>query len=761
MTRRGTSTTGRVLAGLLAVEIAVFVLTTVPGVRSGPGFLSWADGWLQGGLYVTAAAVAVTRPLTSPVDRRLGWGVAAALPARAIAFVVQLGWVRTLRPPPYPSLADVGWLLFYPLLLWGLVALAGSAVRHLSLSVLLDGLTGGLAVGAVAYAALAGTLATLARPADTAVVLVNLAYPLLDVLVLVVLLGVFLVHRRTPPPAVWVLAAGVVGFVVVDATYVFVAATGGLAPGGSLQALSAIATGVMAVAGLVPGRETRRQDGTPLPRLLLPTVFALVALSVLIYGQFVVLPGLSVWLAVGALVIAIVRTHVSHRMLRSAATHHREARTDELTRLANRRAFNETVTQALAGRPAERPLALLIVDLDDFKGVNDSLGHHHGDELLIQVASRLQHSLRGGDLLARIGGDEFAVMIDGAGAELAGDVAERLRGSVRTPVRIGVADLTVTASVGIALFPGHGRDPGELFQHADIAMYNAKTSRTGQALFTPELYRTSRARLETVERLRAAIVEHRMEPWFQPLIGLGPDTVLGAEALVRWRQPDGTTLPPGAFLSQVESAGLMTLLTEEILDRSLALLAGWRSAGSMSTVAVNVSVATILDVSFPQRVSELLERHGVPGEALELELTEDLLMADPVRARRVIDALGAAGVGIVVDDYGTGYSSLSYLRDLTGIRGLKLDRSFVSGLDADARARAIVASTITLARALDLRVVAEGVETRAERDVLVGLGCELAQGYYFGRPMPPEMFAATLGQATADLAPPVPGKVVS
>ncbi len=479
------------------------------------------------------------------------------------------------------------------------------------------------------------------------------------------------------------------------------------------------------------------------PRLVLPSLFAITALAVLVWGAVATVPPASVVLATSALLIAFVRTHLSYRMVRATAGHRREARTDELTSLPNRRAFNESVSRALEARPGHWSLALLIIDLDNFKGVNDSLGHHHGDDLLIQAAARLQHGLRSGDVLARIGGDEFAALIDGATADRASDVAERLREGLRTPFWIAGHELNLTASVGIALFPADGLEAGELFQHADIAMYNAKSTRTGQSLFTPEHYRASRARLEAVDRLRVAILGHEMVAYFQPMIRLGDDVPIGVEALVRWLQPGGKVVTPNEFLTQVESAGLMHLLTLEILDQSLAHIARWRVVGRVQTVAVNVSVTALLDTEFPAQVAALLARHRVPGAALELELTEDLLMADPARARKVIDALLLIGVGIVVDDYGTGYSSLGYLRDLTGIRGLKLDRSFVTHIDRDHRARAIVASTITLARALGLTVVAEGVETAQVRDVLVELGCELAQGYHFARPMAAQAFDLT------------------
>lgn len=733
----------RAVAGALVLEIIVFGVTTLPGIRTHPGFLPAIDGWLQGGIYVTAALLALLRPMTSTVDRWLWIGIGLALAARAVGFVVQLAVVRTLDPRPYPSWADAGWLAMYPLLMLGLLSLARSRFRHLSTSLVLDGVTGALAIGAVAYAVLAGTLAALAQPDDTAVVVVNLAYPLLDVMVLVVLLGILLVHRRNPSPSLLALAAGIIGFAVIDEIYVYQVSAGTFGPGSTLAVLSAVATGLIAGAGWLPGRQVRPGDSGALPHLLLPTVFAMSALGALVWGAVADVPTLSVVLASAALLIAIVRTHLSYRLARSAAEHRREARTDELTGLPNRRSFNETMARVLDERPGQRHLALMIIDLDDFKSVNESLGHHHGDDLLIQAAARLQHGLRSGDVLARIGGDEFAALVDGATAERATDVAERLRSALRAPFRIAGREFALTASVGIALFPEDGHDGDELFQRAHIAMHNAKLTRTGQSLFTPEHYRASRARLETVDRLRAAILGHEMVAYYQPLIHLGDDVAVGVEALVRWHQPGGTVVAPGQFLSLVESAGLMNLLTVELIDQALANISRWRAVGRVQTVAVNLSVTVLLNSEFPGQVAALLGRHGVPGSALELELTEDLLMADPARARQVIDALLAIGVGIVVDDYGTGYSSLGYLRDLTGIRGLKLDRSFVTHLDVDRRARAIVASTITLARDLGLTVVAEGVETSQVRDVLVELGCEFAQGYHFARPMSAHAFDAT------------------
>jgi EAL domain-containing protein (putative c-di-GMP-specific phosphodiesterase class I) len=279
-------------------------------------------------------------------------------------------------------------------------------------------------------------------------------------------------------------------------------------------------------------------------------------------------------------------------------------------------------------------------------------------------------------------------------------------------------------------------------------MYDAKATRSGQSLFRPEHEQSRRARLESVQRLRHA-VDHELVLHYQPQVSLRTGAVVGVEALVRWQHPQDGLLGPAGFLPQVESAGLMNRLTATVLRRAVEQAALWRARGRPVRMAVNLSVTNLLDVELPAQVAELLRRHGLPGDALELELTEELFLADPERARSAIDRLLGVGVRLLVDDYGTGYSSLGYLRDLSELSGLKLDRSFVTSLDADPRSRHIVESTVALAHSLGLVVVAEGVETTVVRDLLADLGCELAQGYLFSRPVPAEL--VPLG--AADVAP--------
>ena len=730
----------RLVMALLVIEVLVFAVSTVPGVRAAvgaeEGFDPLFDGWVQGAGYVTAAVLAVLRPLTSRVDRAIWAWLAAGVTARALGFVIYLVFVRNQQPQPYPSAADAAWLAMYVFLLAGLVELARRRTRRLSTMLVLDAAVGVLAAAALAVSLLYRTVVSLAVPGTPPdAVAVSLSYPVLDLMLLVVFVGVLLAYEWRPPLAAWVLAVGVIGFAVIDGVFVYQTAEGLFRPGTPLQSISLAVMGLVAVAAWIPG-PTHADRREPMPNVVLPVIFALICLALLIFATQADVPVLGVVLAAAGVAVAIARTGLSFRAVRSLAEHRREARTDELTGLANRRAFNEILERTLARRPDVRRLALLVVDLDDFKAVNDSLGHHYGDELLRLAAPRIQQAVRAGDVVARIGGDEFAVLLADADGALAVRIAERLRAGFRRPFPLGSRSLVIAPSVGIALVPDDGREPVELLQHADLAMYEAKAARSGHALFSRAQHPASRMRLETTERLRRAIHGGELVLHYQPQVSLRTGTVTGVEALARWKHPDAGLVPPSGFLHQVESGGLMPLLTAVVLQQAIGQAATWNAAGRHMTMAVNLSVSNLLDPHFPDQVVDLLDGTGLPHGTLELELTEDLFMADPARARTAITRLLDAGVSLVVDDYGTGFSSLGYLRDLRDIRGLKLDRSFVTKMDADPRAGAIVESTINLAHALGMHVIAEGVETAPVRDRLAGLGCELAQGFLFSVPLP-------------------------
>jgi diguanylate cyclase (GGDEF)-like protein len=418
------------------------------------------------------------------------------------------------------------------------------------------------------------------------------------------------------------------------------------------------------------------------------------------------------------------------RRLRHLALH------DALTGLPNRTLFHERVERAINAMRPERTVAVLLVDLDRFKEVNDTLGHDHGDELLKVVAERLQGALREGDTLARLGGDEFAVVLTdlphrGAAAE----TAARLHDALRRPFGLRGIAVELDASVGVALSPEHGRDVTTLIQRADVAMYDAKRTQGRIETYSIERDPYSPARLSLLGELRRAIEGDELILHYQPKIALESDRVTGVEALVRWRHPEHGLLQPDAFVPLAERTGTIAHLTHWVLDAALRQCAEWRVEYPDLTVAVNLAAANVLDVSLPALVSELLAEHGLPGNALECEVSEHTVMSDPHRVTEVLAALRALGVRLSLDDFGTGQASLAYLKQLP-LDEVKIDRAFITGMADDDGDAVIVRSTIDLARNLGLEVVAEGVESESVLDALVELRCNSVQGFYISRPLP-------------------------
>jgi diguanylate cyclase (GGDEF)-like protein len=424
-----------------------------------------------------------------------------------------------------------------------------------------------------------------------------------------------------------------------------------------------------------------------------------------------------------------------------------EAHHDPLTGLANRRRFIEELEASVYGTEAAG-CAVLMIDLDRFKEINDSFGHSVGDDLLCLVGPRLERVLQPGDLLARMGGDEFAVLLPDAHAERAQEVAEHLGAALRDAFVLDGMPLHVDASIGIALCPDHGRDRSLLLARADTAMYVANRGRHGFEIWAPDGTPASRDRLETLEQLRTALDTDELDVHYQPKLELRSGRVIGVEALVRWNHPERGLLYPDVFLPLAEQAGLMRRLALRVLERSLRDLRAWRAGGHDLSVAVNLSVSNLQDVALPEQVEMLLDSFDVPASALILEITEDVLMADAARSQQVMAELRRLGVRLSIDDYGTGYSSLSYLRALP-VDELKLDRSFVSHLTSDERAAAIVRSTLQLSLDLGMSMVVEGVEDAATLSALRAWGCDYAQGYHIARPMAADQFLDWLAEQPA------------
>jgi diguanylate cyclase (GGDEF)-like protein len=426
---------------------------------------------------------------------------------------------------------------------------------------------------------------------------------------------------------------------------------------------------------------------------------------------------------------------------------HRVATTDELTGLANRERFRAHLHERIANAKATgEKFAVMLLDLDRFKEVNDTLGHHYGDELLRDLGPRLSEAVGPEGLVARLGGDEFAVF-PGNGTSDSDELeafAERLIRCVQQPVLVDEMTLEVGVSIGVARFPRDGEDPHSLLRSADVAMYAAKEAHAGCKVYAAALDRHSIRRLSVLSEFRRALDCDEIVVFYQPIMHMDGERVHGAEALVRWQHPELGLLPPSDFIPIVEQTGLIGPLTRHVLERAIAQCVGWRQAGRELTVSVNLSVRNLLDPDVSSLIGDLLTMYGLAPEALQLEITESMLMSDPDRSLVTLTRLAQLGVGLSVDDYGTGYSSLANLRRLP-IDELKIDRSFVSPMLSDESDLIIVRSTINLGHDLGLKVVAEGVEDEATLTRLSGLGCDFAQGYHFSKPLAPDAFNALLG----------------
>ena len=427
--------------------------------------------------------------------------------------------------------------------------------------------------------------------------------------------------------------------------------------------------------------------------------------------------------------------------------------TDPLTGLPNRKALHRWVDAEIAWyRERGGGVALLVCDLDRFKEVNDAMGHAIGDLVLIEVGRRLAASMREGEHLARLGGDEYAIVLSGVGSEgeaVAVPTAERISKALTEPVQVGDITIDVSGAIGVALCPEHGTDFEGLMQHADVAMYEAKRRGDPVAVYAPESDQNSPERLSLLGDLRKALEADDLpgvELYWQPQVAIMTGEVLGVEALLRYRHPRQGRIDPQELISLAEHSAVMRLLTFRVLDEAIAQLAAWTKAGLALRASVNVSVRDLQSPTFVDDLTKKLTAHDVAAGQLQLEITENALMADPRRVLATLTRLDDLGVALSLDDFGTGFSSLQHLRRLP-VSEVKIDRSFVLGMDnPGGDDLAIVRSIIELAGSLGLRVVAEGVEDEHTWRALAGLGCDIAQGWFHARPMPAEDLAGWLGR---------------
>lgn len=430
--------------------------------------------------------------------------------------------------------------------------------------------------------------------------------------------------------------------------------------------------------------------------------------------------------------------------LAALARHH--ALHDELTGLANRKFLRDRIGEELkAAEKNNLTGAVLLMDLDRFKEVNDTLGHHVGDQLLQQITPRLRHSIREFDTVARLGGDEFAVLLPDTSPETAICVAQRILEIMEPPFEVEQNTLTIGLSLGISLYPQHGTNPDTLLRHADVAMYMAKTKGIDYAIYNRTQDHYSVSRLKQSNKLKQTINDNGLEMYYQPVIDIQSNRLRGVEALSRWRLKSGEFIPTTDFIPLAESAGLIQKLTCWGLKTAISQLAIWQRHGIDCMMAVNLSVIDLQNIEIVQIVNDLLKKYGVAPNQLMLEITENSVMTDLHQVEGSLMLLDQLGIQLAIDDFGTGYSSLYRLKNMP-ISVLKIDRSFVIDLSEDKNDAVIVHSTIDLAHNMGKQVVAEGVESAGILKILKNLGCDFAQGFNIGMPLPARQIPSWLEQ---------------
>ncbi|VAW60123.1 diguanylate cyclase/phosphodiesterase (GGDEF & EAL domains) with PAS/PAC sensor(s) [hydrothermal vent metagenome] len=454
------------------------------------------------------------------------------------------------------------------------------------------------------------------------------------------------------------------------------------------------------------------------------------ALRIRLISSGIIITWLAVWISLLLSSKISLELDEKNKQLKHIALH------DSLTGLPNRTLLSDRMEQILLQAARNnQPFAFFLLDLDRFKEVNDTLGHHFGDELLKNVSKRLSDAIRENDSIARLGGDEFAVLLpltEINGAELC---ARRILQAMEPHYVINGVSTESKASIGIALYPEHGNTPAMLMQFADVAMYQAKKSQTGYAVYDPSQNKNSVRRLRLMNDLREAIEKNQIKIFYQPIINNVDNKVISVEALARWHHPELGDISPNEFIPMAEQMGIIRTLTIQSLQHALEHCREWKKRGHNIGINVNLSVHCLQDFSLPNGFTKMLNQYGIDAKKVELEITESTLMTDLNRAGKTLEKLNKIGVQLAIDDFGTGFSSLSYLKNLP-VDTLKIDKSFILDMNTSSKDKAVVKTIIELGHNLNCKVVAEGVETKEILDELCLLNVDKVQGHYFSEAMP-------------------------
>jgi diguanylate cyclase (GGDEF)-like protein len=731
----------RLLGASWAVLLVLIVLDGAHALAGlgGASFGEFVLDWVTSGIYGAVAVIVAWRALRCAGERTQWTIFAAGLGLYALGNITWAAWFEHLANPPVPSICDAMWLSFYPAAYLGIIGLARVERQPFPARIWLDALIAGLGTAAIGVAVFLPPVVS-SLSGRTAADITELAYPVCDLLLAGLVVSV-LALRGWRRDRMWtLLGAGFIVLAVADCLYAVQVASGSLITGEVTNLIYEVGVALLALGAWQPAAPSgEKAAGRAV--LAVPAAFTFGALGLLVYDHFSRLDAPALALALMTIVAAFARTGVAFSDVQGLAETRRQAFTDDLTLMPNRRHFLRRLGQGIeAAGAANTGLALMLVDLDHFKELNDTLGHDAGDRLLGQVGERLRRVVRETDIAARLGGDEFGLLLSCSVGRLGADtVAHHVKEALAEPFVIDGISLRVTASIGISLYPEDSQDGQRLMQFADVAMYEAKKQRSGHAFYTGEQDNHSRERLTLAGEIAEALKDGAIEAHFQPKATAAEGRITGIEALGRWRHPTRGLIAPSDFVPIAEQAGLGPALTARMLELALGQLRRWRDEGLDLHVAVNTTVADLQNALFPEVVAETLRRFELPPDALVLEVTENMVVADPVRVGDVLARLGELGIGLSLDDFGTGFSSLSHVKTLP-VGEVKIDRSFVAEMASDAVDAAIVLSTIHLARTIGVRVVAEGVEDRQTWRALQDAGCELIQGYAVSRPLPgPEL----------------------
>ena len=705
------------------------------------GYTTLWDGWMGPIASVLPAATIVLASRRNQLNRMAWRWIGAGIVLNAAANLWYVLYDQNLRPTPVPASSDVLYLLSYLSFIAGVAVLTQSSLGRGYLSVRLDGLVLGLTVGAVTAATSFGRI--LEVSGSPLAVATALAYPACDLVLIILIVASLAPHRYRLQRSAALLLGGISCFVVGDIIWMNQVATDSYIEGGPLEATWSIGIFLIGIAASVcqPAPPEEQTELTQRPTshnpglAMVPIVAGVVALIVLLVDSFRDIPLAATLLAIGALSAVILRTGLTVRELRASVDNYHAARTDALTGLANRRALLERLGPLFDATTDEQFAAILLIDLDGFKEVNDSIGHDAGDRLLQVVGARFQATLtRDECVLARLGGDEFACGFHVRSVTEAIAVARDLSAALGDPVALQGIQVRVGASIGVALSRVHGSTPVDVLRNADVAMYQAKRDQTDVVSYSPEFDLVGRDRLLLIAELRDAIEEHQLTLHFQPTFDVRTERIHGVEALVRWQHPSRGLMFPDDFIPLADRAGLIPQLTLGVLYQAIAEAARLATRGHELQMSVNITWHDLVNESFAERVDLMLQVFDVAPQRLTLEITESSLSKDTYRAHRGIEQLRSRGIRVSIDDFGVGYSSMSQLLGLS-VDELKMDRSFVAALSSDHRAEPIIKCAIELARALNLSMVIEGVESATDLAAVTEFGTDLVQGHHIAMAM--------------------------